>query len=659
MTTASSAPRSIHEALNEWPNLGTYTPSPSDWRDQVFYFLLPDRFSDGKENDRKLLNMDLSSEGGLKTIKELRGSNWDWSKWATSGGSRFQGGNLKGITSKLDYLKNLGITTLWVGPIFRQRVELDTYHGYGIQDFLEIDPRFGTKDDLVDLVEQAHSRGMYVILDVIFNHSGSNWLYDPNAGDVYQPHYKGQGWYDPIHPRNGFGQPLPVNPQKLEHDDFVWPKELQDRANYVGAGSGSLGAGSIDDPNAEFRRTDFCDLRKFNLDRGDTIWTLVTAYQYWIALADIDGFRIDTFKHVSQDQARAFCNSVKEYAQDLGKDDFFLVAEIAGGDAVEDHYLDITGRNLNACLDIGEQRDTIVRVGKGLESGSTFFSGYSFSQGMGSHRNWGSQHLSIANDHDHVFGDKIRLAADACNDHQGTVAAAIQLFTLGIPCLYYGTEQGLASGAEASERQWLQGWKSSDTYLREAMFGPEHPLATGWNGTQGKTDDTLPGFGPHGTAGCHVFNPDHPVYTRISKLAKIRQAYKALRKGRQYQREISFLDQPFTLAGAGELVAWSRVFDDQEILVVTNPNGAASRSGRVVVDGKLSGSGFRVVANTQSPKDGPLAEGARLEVKNWNGTSFVDLTAGLVGPSEVLVLVNDNAWDSAHRTGTPTPKKKG
>ena len=94
---------------------------------------------------------------------------------------------MAGIRSKLDYLAGLGVTTLWIGPIFRQRVEEDTYHGYSIQDFLDIDPRFGTRRDLVELVEEAHSDKyhMRVVLDIIFNHSGCNWLYDSSAGDTF------------------------------------------------------------------------------------------------------------------------------------------------------------------------------------------------------------------------------------------------------------------------------------------------------------------------------------------------------------------------------------------------------------------------------------------------------------------------------------------
>jgi len=114
-----------------------YSPSPVDWQDEILYFLLPDRFNDGKAHTRPLLTR--------QTIAGYRSSssrpNWNWHDWAESG-RRWQGGTIKGITDKLGYIKDLGATAIWVGPIFKQRPRLDTYHGYGIQDFLEVDPRF-------------------------------------------------------------------------------------------------------------------------------------------------------------------------------------------------------------------------------------------------------------------------------------------------------------------------------------------------------------------------------------------------------------------------------------------------------------------------------------------------------------------------------------
>ena len=89
-----------------------------------------------------------------------------------SGESRFQGGTLNGINSRLPYLASLGVTTLWIAPVFRQRVEGNDFHGYGVQDFLDVDARFGTRADLVALVSDAHARGMRVVLDIIFNHTG-------------------------------------------------------------------------------------------------------------------------------------------------------------------------------------------------------------------------------------------------------------------------------------------------------------------------------------------------------------------------------------------------------------------------------------------------------------------------------------------------------
>ncbi len=646
--------KSLKEANDNWPERGSYHPSPADWRDQVFYFLLPDRFSDGKEKSDRLLETDISTGAGLTKVRSLRGAAWSWQNWQESGASRFQGGTLKGVRSKLDYLQGLGVSTLWIAPIFRQRVELNTYHGYGVQDFLDIDPRFGDKRDLVDLVDAAHARGMYVIQDIIFNHSGCNWLYDTCAGNAFQPSYLPQGCYAPVWPRNGYGSAIFNPAQQLGHDDCVWPSELQGAARYMRAGSGNLGAGDINDDYAEHKRTDFCDLRKFNLFSDETLSHLVLAYHYWIALADIDGYRIDTFKHVTMDQARNFCNALKEYAEDLGKDDFFLVAEVAGGNSAENRYLDVTGRNLNACLDIGEQREIICSVGKGLSSGSDFFAGFNYyDPGMGSHRNWGSQHLSICNDHDHVFGSKLRFAVDAANDHQGAAATALQLLGLGIPCIYYGTEQGLASGAEPDQRRYLQGWGSSDYLLREAMFGPEHPRAAGYDGTQGAMDPNHVGFGPHGTSGWHVFNTAHPIYTRISQLAEVRKTFKPLRRGRQYQRQISNFGSPFAFGGAGEIVAWSRIFDDQELLAVINPHGTDRRGGRIVVDGRLSSGGMRIVANTDPTAPVEMTKGKSVPVLSMNGYNFVAIENWLLGPSEILVLAHDSAVEAAGKNGKP------
>ena len=110
--------------------------SPQDWRDEVLYFLLPDRFSDGQENTRPLLNRANVIAQRAAYAAANGQSVWRWDLWKQSGEGRFQGGTLAGIISRLPYLANLGVTTLWVAPVFRQRVEGNDFHGYGVQDFL-------------------------------------------------------------------------------------------------------------------------------------------------------------------------------------------------------------------------------------------------------------------------------------------------------------------------------------------------------------------------------------------------------------------------------------------------------------------------------------------------------------------------------------------
>ncbi len=598
---AAARPARIADAL-PLPRRVRFHPSPVDWRNEILYFLLVDRFSDGGEGARPLLDR--------ASAAALRGPNWNWQQWFESGSSRFQGGTIRGVTSRLEYLSGLGVTAIWLSPVFKQRRHLETYHGYGIQDFRDVDPRFGTRADLVDLVARAHARGIRVILDIIFNHSGSNWIY-PN--DEHTPPYT-SGSYS-------FGKWLDANGQPTGtiagDDDAVWPAELQRETHYTRAGRGNLGAGDLDDPNAEHKRTDFETLRDFALSNPGVLNDLAWVYKYWIALTDCDGFRIDTLKHVSLEEGRNFCGAIKEFAANLGKEDFFLVGEVAGGDFGQDRYLDVLDRNLNAALDIGEARLAITSVGRGLGDPSTFFSGFDPGNAVfGSHRNIGNRHVSILDDHDHVFGTKLRFSVDAPNAHQAAAATALQLFTLGIPCIYYGTEQAL-SGPESSERQWLPKWGSHDAYLREAMFGPQ-------------------GFPAFGAPGHHVFDPAHPAYTRIAQLANVRGDFPVLRHGRQYRRQTS-INGTFAFRGSDQLVAWSRILDDEEALCVVNTNGAATRSARSVVDASLNreGSEFTVVLHTG---DAAQIGTKRAVQRAGDGTHFVEIRD--VGASEVAVLVN-------------------
>jgi glycosidase len=631
------------------PRRQSYYQSPVDWREEILYFLLVDRFSDGKEKrDGQGGGRPLLDRKNLAAARKIDGMPLSWDQWAKSGAERWQGGTLRGVESKLEYLKKLGITAIWLSPVFKQRGEDDTCHGYGIQDFLDIDPHFGTRRDLLELVASAHKKGLRVILDIIFNHSGCNWLYpEDTPGGAFEPIYT-TGQYKFGHWRGNEAESF----EGIKGRDYaVWPAELKNEDRYTRAGKGDLGAGSIDDATAEHKRSDFCRLRDFNLAAPGLLDDLARCYKYWIALTDCDGFRIDTLKHVTFDQARNFCGTIKEFAANLGKDNFFLVGEIAGGDYNADRYIDAIDRNMNATLDIGEMRLALNAVAKGLAHPGEYFKGFNKDAVFGSHRNLGNQHVSILDDHDHVFGRKVRFSADASSDHQVTVGVAIQLFTLGIPCIYYGTEQAFA-GPEESERKWLPGWGDSDRYLREAMFGPLHPRKSGREGMTEKDLDTdLPGFGPFGTAGHHCFDENNPVYRRIAAMAHLRKDYPVLSNGRQYVRPM-----PFNVYSPGEIIAWSRILDDEEALCIVNSHGNEKRSANILVDASLNppGSEMTVILNTaqavladQEEFTGNHPIGAKLSVRKIPSIpeSGVYIEIKDLPPSEVLVLTNHSARD--------------
>ncbi|MYT61170.1 DUF3372 domain-containing protein, partial [Streptomyces sp. SID7834] len=137
-------------------------PARHDLTREQFYFVLPDRFANGDtSNDRGGLTGSRTETGFDPTDKGF-----------------YQGGDLKGLTQRLDYIKGLGTTAIWLAPIFKNRPVQGTgdntsagYHGYWITDFTQVDPHFGTNADLTKLIDKAHGKGMKVFFDVITNHT--------------------------------------------------------------------------------------------------------------------------------------------------------------------------------------------------------------------------------------------------------------------------------------------------------------------------------------------------------------------------------------------------------------------------------------------------------------------------------------------------------
>jgi glycosidase len=543
-----------------------YTPSPAAWEDQVLYFLLLDRFSDGNEKDGFRDNANQPAMGGPTPLYRPEDSGRvDYDQWFRAG-SGWQGGTLKGLRSKLGYLKRLGITALWVSPVFRQVPFEPSYHGYGIQNFLDVDPHFGTRQEFQDFVNAAHEQGIYVILDIIAHHTGNVFSY---AADRYMTHDPATGhWYND--PRwdgtpyavQGFndreGRPsLPVDTpdgtqwEAAWPDGGIWPREFQQQHLFVRKGHINNW-----DYYPEFAEGDMFGLKTLDLwvredaqyrQASSALACLALTYCFWIAYADLDGFRIDAAKHMGTEALRTFCDVIREFTQSIGKERFLLVGEVSGG---REHAWDVVEKTgLDAALGIEDVPGKLERMVTGFGDPTDYFSVFrNWVLDPAGHRWYRNQVVTLLDDHDQVRkgSAKSRFCGDASFKDLAFNVMAVQLTTMGIPCIYYGSEQEFDSGGRPN---------GSDVVLRENMFGGS--------------------FGSMCSQGRHFFNEDGQLYRALAALIDLRKKLLPLRRGRQVLHQISGDGLNFGLPHRlGErmrsLVSWSRLFIDQEVLVAVN-----------------------------------------------------------------------------------------
>ena len=571
-----------------------YWPSPAAWEDQLLYFLMLDRFSDGNEQGYRdnAGNPDLT--GATLPFRFADDAyKADRAAWAEVG-NRWLGGTLKGLESKIGYLQRMGVTTLWISPVFKQvESDIHSYHGYGIQNFLDVDRHFGTRQELIDLVNTAHAHGIRVILDIILNHAGDVFGYQHNPNRYPAKDDQGNTYMDPRwdgapYPvagwRNAFGEaniPFtlidPATHANAWPNDAVWPTQLQDAATFTA--KGRINSWDYD---PEYYEGDFVTLKDLhhgehdrnaqnqrivdNFHNTPALDALCDVYKFWIALADIDGFRIDTVKHMEPGATRYFVAVIKEFAQTLGKENFFLVGEITGGRGNAYNTLELTG--LDAALGIDDIPDRMDYLAKGWREPADYFNLFRNSAlvNKSSHVWFGKHVVTLFDDHDQVRkGDnKGRFCGDKINNGYAHLKAVLglNLTSMGIPCLYYGTEQG------------FDGAGDNDRFLRECMFGGA--------------------FGSLQSTGRHFFNEEHEIYRFIAEVAKLRRDILPLRRGRQYLREISASGEPGSfglphMIGGRilSLVPWSRIFNNQEILLAINTDTDRERSAWVTIDAAL------------------------------------------------------------------------
>ena len=613
-----------------FPAEGFY-PSPIAWEDQMFYFLMLDRFSDDKEMGYKDIEGNVVVGSPTRTTPMFAEKDKEnaiqtpdnEAHWKEAGG-KYVGGNLKGLKSKIGYLKRLGVTSIWISPVFKQVRFQETYHGYGIQNFLDVEPHFGSREDLKEVVKIAHDNGIYVILDIILNHTGNVFTYDPNR----EPNYKNnQGEFDPrwdgkSYPVQGFndknGNPsIPFqkadtnNPATwVDEDAAIWPVEFQDPSFYT-----QKGRINSWDYYPEYTEGDFFDLKDVNHGEGNlenfrpsaALKYLCQVYKFWIAYADIDGFRIDTVKHMEQGATRFFASVIHEFSQSIGKENFFLVGEITGGRINAFKTLEETG--LDAALGIDDIPDKVEYLVKGYRNPKDYFSLFRNSELVDkeSHIWFRNKVVTMFDDHDQVRKgqNKGRFCADDNASKVVLNALALNATTLGIPCVYYGTEQCFDGGGTGD---------GADRYLREAMFGGE--------------------FGAFRSRGVHFFDEDNWVYQELAKILEIRRKNKILSRGRQYLRPISGDGKSFSLPRMiGEqirsIVPWSRLFSNKEMLLAINTDYYQPQTAWVTIDDELHNEGSLLSCVYSTDKQ-QIGQQVLVEARNGKSVKITLPAAGFV-----------------------------
>ena len=539
-------------------------------REELIYFLLVDRFDDATGRQPSVTP---NRSQGSGTTQQLK---------------RFCGGKLKGITQNLGYIRDLGCSSIWLSPVFENNdapdPNSDKYHGYSIQNYLEIDPRFGTTQDLADLVAAAHQLDMRVFLDVVLNHSGDNWRY---PGDYAYYYYN-----DVQFPLEAFRRPDRPLPQELRNQDF-YHRRGQIR-NW--------------DTDPEFRNGDFYSLKDFNNDENPAglqlIDALIRAHCYWIRQTDVDGFRLDAVKHMGAPAIGRFCSAVEEYARRLGKRHFVTFGELIAGDGAIDRYVGpntaLTDQEnlfygLTSVLDF-PLYFTLPNVLKGFAPPQALIDRYKALKDHALSRGeLGRFLVTFIENHDQVGQDpKSRFSAGA-PDNQVIAATGFLVCLLGAGCIYYGSEQGFS------------GQGADDACIREAMFDLDVP-------------------------GRNRLNPQCRIYQEIAKIAAQFRALPELRFGRIYFREISGNGNDFgDPQGHPCTLAFSRLLGGSEVLEAYNTSLTAPRQDFVIVDNLIQ----QPRADLEVVYSNCRAAGSRVPVRKSGPVCSVQLN---LAPMEFTIL---------------------
>ncbi|MDP3906598.1 alpha-amylase family glycosyl hydrolase [Novosphingobium sp.] len=509
-------------------------PAAADFRartpeQEVVYFVLPDRFENGDpKNDKGGLKGDRLSTGYDPTAKGF-----------------YHGGDLKGLTQRLDYIQGLGATAIWFAPIFKNKPvqgpkgdESSGYHGYWVTDFTQVDPHFGTNAEFKAFVDAAHARGMKVYMDIIANHTADVIRY--REGDAASYAYRGKADYPfsrrgglkgaAINPGfNGDADFSPENWAKLTDPTFAYtpyvPKDeetikvpawLNDPIHYHNRGDSNwVGESSL--------YGDFVGLDDLATENPRVVQGMIEIYASWIERFGIDGYRIDTARHVNPEFWQAFVPAMLETARAKGIPNFHIFGEVATQEvdpALTARWTRIAGlpSNLDMAFAAAAQRVVSGKTGtdvfaRMLEDDALYEGGAPAAVRL----------PTFLGNHDFGrFAMFVKQANPAADDEELLARVALghaMLLTLrGVPVIYYGDEQGFVSDG-------------NDQLARENMFPSKVAVYN---------DNDL--IGTDATTAQSNFDPAHPLYRHIAALVDVRQSTPALQSGLTRIRHFS--DKP-------------------------------------------------------------------------------------------------------------------
>jgi glycosidase len=468
-------------------------PSPADWRNENIYFIFTDRFFDGDPSNNN--------------VESAHGN-----PYSAADAHAIHGGDLRGIQQKLDYIKSLGATAIWITPI-PYNVGGSAFHGYGAQDFNLLAPHWGSMTDLSNMVSAAHARGIKVVLDIVCNHSGD--LID--SGDSGYPAF--------LAPPSGYNMRY-KNTSNQHAPPFNITNATPSTFTSIFHNNGAIDTYSL---TQHVVLGELSSLDDFATETTYVRTNMMNVYTNWVGVGDFDGFRIDTVKHVDYGFWQYFCPQLHQYATSIGKSNFFMFGEVFNASLSDDPFVgSYTGTMGGGPFKLDATVDYVLYG----TINSVFATASGNTQQIETHYNqiaanydtnaW-NRLVTFLDNHDNP---RFLSNSGATTNRLG-VALEFLYTSRGVPCLYYGTEQAFNGTTDPNDR--------------EDMFDGQYE--------QG------PSLGDN-------FNETHPLFQLVAMLNNFRRLYPALCTGVHSNRWN-------TSSGAG-LFAYARVLSNEEVFVVFN-----------------------------------------------------------------------------------------